>query len=434
MQVKVDKKGAIGRVLQIAVPAERLESEIKTRLQRMAKNAKIPGFRPGKAPFSVIESKYRADAEEDVVGNVVESSLREALESKELRMAVQPDLNIQPYDKEKGLSYTATFDIHPELKKLDLAGIKVKVPIADVSDADIDRTIETMRKQHVTWQDTDKKLATGDRLMMDFVGSLDGEEFEGGAAQDFALIAGEGQMLEDFEKGVVGMKAGDQKAIKVKFPKDYGVETLAGKTADFAITAKSVSESTLPAVDDEFAKLFGVDDGGVESLRSEVKNNLARELKTKLRSVTKERVFEAILGQNKIELPGKMVEQEIDSLIERQNSYAKEMAGGAALPELPEPDREAQRVEAERRVALGLIMMELVHEKNIKVDGERVRARVEEMSTGYERSEEFVNWYYGDKQRLAQVESIVLEEQVVEYLIESAKTTEEKVDLDDLMQ
>ena len=177
-----------------------------------------------------------------------------------------------------------------------------------------------------------------------------------------------------------------------------------------------------------------MDDGGVESLRSEVKNNLARELKTKLRSVTKERVFEAILGQNKIELPGKMVEQEIDSLIERQNSYAKEMAGGAALPELPEPDREAQRVEAERRVALGLIMMELVHEKNIKVDGERVRARVEEMSTGYERSEEFVNWYYGDKQRLAQVESIVLEEQVVEYLIESAKTTEEKVDLDDLMQ
>ena len=396
-----------------------------------AKNAKIPGFRPGKAPFSVIESKYRADAVEDVVGNVVESSLREALESKELRMAVQPDLDIQPYDKEKGLSYTATFDIHPELKKLDLAGVKVKVPTADVSDADIDRAIETMRKQHVNWEDTDKKLATGDRLIMDFVGSIDAEEFEGGAAQDFALILGEGQMLEDFEKGVVGMKAGDEKKIKVKFPKDYGVEKLAGKTADFAITAKSVSESVLPAVDDEFAKLFGVDDGGVERLRSEVKNNLARELNTKLRSMTKERVFEAILGKNKVELPGKMVEQEIDSLIERQNSYAKEMAGGVALPA---PDREAQRVEAERRVALGLIMMEMVHEKNIKVDGKRVRARVEEMSSGYEKSEEFVNWYYGDKQRLAQVESIVLEEQVVEHLIESAKITEEKVDLGDLMQ
>ena len=430
MKVKVEKKGAIGRVIKIAVPAERLEGEIKTRLQRMAKNAKIPGFRPGKAPFSVIESKYRADAVEDVVGNVVESSLREALESKELRIAVQPDLDIQPYDKEKGLSYTATFDIHPELKKLDLAGVKVKIPIADISDPDIDRTIETMRKQHVNWEDTDKKLATGDRLIMDFIGSIDGEEFEGGAAQDFALIVGEGQMLEDFEKGVVGMKTGDEKTIKVKFPKDYGVEKLAGNTADFAITAKSVSESVLPTVDDEFAKLFGVDDGGVESLRREVKNNLGRELNTKLRSMTKEKVFEAILGQNKIELPGKMVEQEIDSLIERQNSYAKEMAAGVALPA---PDREAQRVEAERRVALGLIMMELVHEKNIKVDGERVRARVEEMSSGYEQSEEFVNWYYGDKQRLAQVESIVLEEQVVEHLIESAKITEEKVDLGDLM-
>ena len=430
MQVKVEKKGAIGRVMNITVPADRLEGEIKSRLQGMIKNVKIPGFRPGKAPFAVVEAKYRADIVEEVSGNIVESSLREALESKELRMAVQPELDIQPYDNEVGLTYTASFDVHPQIKKLDLAGVKLKVPAADIGETDIDKTIETMRKQHIEWQEVSKELAVGDRLIMDFVGSLDGEEFEGGTAEDFTLVAGEGQLLEDFEKGVVGMKAGDKKTIKVKFPKDYGAENLAGKKAEFAIIAKSVSESKLPKIDDEFAKLFGVTEGGIAGLRNEVKNNLDREMSTKLRTITKEKVFEAIHAQNKIELPGKMVEQEIDSLIERQSDYAKNMAGGV---DLPAPDRESQREEAERRVALGLIMMELVHEKNIKVDGERVRARVEEMSSGYEKPEEFVNWYYADKQRLSQVESVILEEQVVENLIESAKTSEEKVGFDELM-
>jgi trigger factor len=430
MQVKLEKKGSIGRVLNITVPAERLEGEIKTRLQGMVKNVKIPGFRPGKAPLAVVESKYRADIVEEVSGNIVESSLREALESKELRMAVQPDLDIQPYSKETGLTYTASFDVHPEIKKLDLAGVKLKVPATDVGEADIDKTVETMRKQHIEWEEVSKDLAVGDRLIMDFVGSLDGEEFEGGSAEDFTLVAGEGQLLEDFEKGVIGMKPGDQKTIKVKFPKDYGAENLAGKKADFAITAKSVSKSKLPKVDDEFAKLFGITNGGIAALRSEVKNNLDRELSTKLRAMTKGKVFEAILAQNKIELPGKMVEQEIDSLVERQADYAKNMSGGL---DLPPPDRDAQREEAERRVALGLIMMELVHEKNIKVDAERVRARVEEMSSGYEKPDEFINWYYADKQRLSQVESVVLEEQVVEHLLEGAKTTEEKIAFDEIM-
>jgi trigger factor len=430
MQVKLEKNGAIGRVLNITVPAERLEDEIKTRLQGMVKNVKIPGFRPGKAPLAVVESKYRADIVEEVSGNIVESSLREALESKDLRMAVQPDLDIRPYSKETGLTYKASFDVHPEIKKLDLSGVKLKVPVTDVGEADIDKTVETMRKQHIEWQEVSKELAVGDRLIMDFVGSLDGEEFEGGSAEDFTLVAGEGQLLEDFEKGVIGMKPGDQKTIKVKFPKDYGAENLAGKKADFAIVAKSVSKSKLPKVDDEFAKLFGITDGGIAALRNEVKNNLDRELNTKLRAMTKEKVFEAILSQNKIELPGKMVEQEIDSLVQRQAEYAKNMSGGL---DLPPPDRDSQREEAERRVALGLIMMELVHEKNIKVDAERVRARVEEMSSGYEKPDEFINWYYADKQRLSQVESVVLEEQVVENLVEGAKITEEKIAFDKVM-
>ena len=201
MQVKLEKNGAIGRVLNITVPAERLEDEIKTRLQGMVKNVKIPGFRPGKAPLAVVESKYRADIVEEVSGNIVESSLREALESKDLRMAVQPDLDIQPYSKETGLTYKASFDVHPEIKKLDLSGVKLKVPVTDVGEADIDKTVETMRKQHIEWQEVSKELAVGDRLIMDFVGSLDGEEFEGGSAEDFTLVAGEGQLLEDFEKG-----------------------------------------------------------------------------------------------------------------------------------------------------------------------------------------------------------------------------------------
>ena len=297
MSTSVEKVSSIGRKISVAVPADQVESAIQGRLKQLSKRVKIQGFRPGKVPMKIVEQQYRGTAINDVLPELIEGSLQKALIEADVVPAVQPDVIPNALEKGQDFTFTATFDVYPEFGKLDLDGIKVKKPVSEVQDADVDRVIENMRKQQLTWKDIKRKSKKGDRATIDFVGSIDGEEFDGGKAQDHAFVIGEGQMLADFEDGVKGMKAGDEGDINVTFPDDYN-EDLGGKTAVFKITVKSIAESELPEVNEDFVKSFGIEGGKVEDLRAEVQSNLETNLESQLSTMIRQRAFDALLEQN----------------------------------------------------------------------------------------------------------------------------------------
>jgi trigger factor len=430
MQVSVEKTGVIARKMTVSVPAERMEEEILTRLKNISHTVRIPGFRPGKAPLKVVDSRYRREVTDEVAGGMIDSSFREAVEKEDLKLAAQPDITPQPVGKGEPLEYTADFDIFPEFGKLDLKGVSIKIPECEIGGEDIDKTIETMRKQKISWEDNDKEADIDDRVLIDFVGTIDGEPFDGGSGTDFAVVIGAGQLLPEFESGLVGAGAGDDIEIDTPFPENYHNEELAGKAAVFAITVKQVQVAKLPEVDEEFAREFGIADGDVSKVREEVAGNLEREVESRVRSLTRARAFTALLEANQTDLPRKMVHEEVHRLMEEQKMHLKQQG---VDPNLAQLDHSQFEPEAKRRVGLGLIMMALIDRDGIRVDADRVRARIESMASGYEKPEEFIAWYYGDKQRLGQIESVILEEQVVETLVESADSSSESLGLDELL-
>ena len=416
--------------MTVEVPAEQLEDKILARLKNMGKTVRIPGFRPGRAPLKVVDSRYRAQVTDEVATGLIQESFREAVEQEGFKLAAQPDITPGPINKGEPLGYTADFDVFPEFTKLDLSGIKIQIPECQVGDADIDRTIETMRKQKVSWEDADKEAGIDDRVIIDFTGTIEGEPFEGGTAEDFAVEIGSGQLLPEFESGLVGVGAGDQKDIDTPFPDDYHNEDLAGKHAVFAIVVKQVQVPVLPEVDEKFAREFGIEDGDISKVRDEVSQNLEREAEKRVRSLIRARAFSALLEANQTDLPRKMVHEEINRLMEDQKMQLRQQG---VVPNLAQLEHSQFEPEAKRRVGLGLIMMALIDRDSIRVDADRVRERVESMASGYEKPDEFVAWYYGDKQRLGQIESVVLEEQVVETLVESAKTATEVLGFEELL-
>ena len=416
--------------MTVEVPAEQLEDKILARLKNMGKTVRIPGFRPGRAPLKVVDSRYRAQVTDEVATGLIQESFREAVEQEGFKLAAQPDITPGPINKGEPLGYTADFDVFPEFTKLDLSGIKIQIPECQVGDADIDRTIETMRKQKVSWEDADKEAGIDDRVIIDFTGTIEGEPFEGGTAEDFAVEIGSGQLLPEFESGLVGVGAGDQKDIDTPFPDDYHNEDLAGKHAVFAIVVKQVQVPVLPEVDEKFAREFGIEDGDISKVRDEVSQNLEREAEKRVRSLIHARAFSALLEANQTDLPRKMVHEEINRLMEDQKMQLRQQG---VVPNLAQLEHSQFEPEAKRRVGLGLIMMALIDRDSIRVDADRVRERVESMASGYEKPDEFVAWYYGDKQRLGQIESVVLEEQVVETLVESAKTATEVLGFEELL-
>ncbi len=433
MQASVEKTSAIGRKISVVVPAEKVESAVQKRLKQLSKRVKIQGFRPGKVPMKIVEQQYRGTATSDVLGEVIQSSLAEALEAEKIVPAVQPDVAPEQLEKGKDFKYTATFDVYPQFDKLDLEGVKINKPESEVSEEDIDRVIDNMRKQQLEWVERKRKSKKGDRVIVDFLGTVDGEEFAGGKAEDYAIVLGEGQMLPDFEKGIKGMKGGESKEVEVVFPEDYS-EDLGGKTAIFKIDAKSVSEAKLPEVDEEFAKSFGVESGEVSALRDEVKSNLETNLENQLSSTIRQRTFDALLDQNETEIPEKMVREEAGRMVEEQkNQMIQQGIDPKLLENFPAPEFETLKPQAERRVALGLLMMEVISKEQLKPDESRVDARIEKMASSYEDPSEFVNYYKSNQQALAQVQSLVLEEQVVDLLLEKAEVTVEKVDASELL-
>lgn len=429
MQASVEKTSAIGRKLSVVVAADKIETAVQGRLKQLSKRVKIQGFRPGKVPMKIVEQQYRGTATNDVLGDLIQSSLQEALEGQGVVPAVQPDIVPEAQmEKGKDFVYTASFDVYPEFKKLNLDGVKIIKPESDVTDADIDKVVDNMRKQQLTWKELKRKSKKGDRVLLDFVGTIDGEEFEGGKSEDYPMILGENQMLPDFEKGVKGMKAGESKDIDVTFPDDYNGE-LGGKTAVFKIDAKTVSEPVLPEIDEDFIKNFGIESGDEAELRAEVKTNLETNLETQLSSTLRQRAFDALLEQNETEMPLKMVQEEAGRMVQEQkNQMLQQGIDAKMLENFPDPEFDVLKPQAEKRVALGLLMMEIIRKEDIKPDEARVNDRIEKMASSYEDPSQFVEYYKSNQQALAQVQSIVLEEQVVDFLIEKADVEVENVE------
>jgi len=433
MQTSVEKIGSIGRELSVVVPAEQIESAVQDRLKKLSKQVKVQGFRPGKVPMKIVDQQYRGTATNDVLTELIQTSLEQALSKEEMIPAARPDIIPQSLEKGKDFTYVAKFDVYPEFEKLDLDGVEIIKPESEVLDEDVDKVIENMRKQQITWKEVKRKSKKEDRIIIDFAGSVDGEAFEGGSSQDYPVVIGQGQMLPDFEKGVTGMKAGDSKEIEVNFPDDYQ-EDMAGKKAIFKIDAKSVSEAVLPEIDKDFVESFGIASGEVDELMAEVRKNLETNLTSALTSTLRQNTFDALLEQNDVELPLKMVQEEAGRIMEQEkNQMVQQGLDPKLLEKMPEPDFEVMRPQAEKRVELGLAIMEIVRKNDIKPDEKRVKERVETMASSYEDPTEFVNYYMQNQQALAQVQSIVLEEQVVDFLIEGANVKVEKKPASELL-
>ena len=427
MQASVENTSAIGRKMSVVVPADQIETAVQAKLKQLSKRVKIQGFRPGKVPMKIVEQQYRGSATNDVLGDLIQTSMQEALAENKIVPAVQPDITPTPMEDGKDFSYVATFDVYPEFEKLDLDGVKIQKPESEVIDADIDRVIENMRSQQITWNDVKRKSKKGDRVIVDFTGTVDGVEFDGGKAQDHPIVLGEGQMLPDFEKGITGMKAGETKDIDVTFPEDYN-EELGGKSAVFKIEAKTVSASELPEVNEEFIKTFGIESGDEAELRAEVKSNLETNLESQLSSTLRQRAFDALLEQNETEMPLKMVQEEAQRMMQEQkNQMIQQGIDPKLLENFPDPEFEVLKPQAEKRVALGLLMMEIIRKEELKPDEKRVNERIEKMASSYQDPTEFIQYYKTNEQALAQVQSLVLEEQVVDLLLEKADVEAEKV-------
>jgi trigger factor len=429
MRIAVETTGELGRKVTVAIPADQVEQEIANRLKRLSRTVKMPGFRPGRVPLKIIEAKYGPQVLQEVAGQLIESSLRDALTQEGLHPAGGPEIEPKSLNRGSDLEYVASFDVFPEIKKLDLQGVSVERPVYEVTDADVDKTVASMRKQRVEWRAVERSAEKGDRVRIDFHGTVDGEPFPGNEAKDYPVVLGEANVLEDFSQGLYGVETGTGKTITVHFPEEYQGKEVAGKQVDFQIEVLDVCEPVLPEVNEEFAKSFGITDGSVEKMRREVRDNLTSQGEEQVAQIVRGRVMQALIDANHIDLPGQLVRQEVQRMLEADRSMREHQ--GVSVAE--EPDPAQFESEARRRVALGLIVYEVVNANNLKPDKKQVRARIEKMAASYEDPQAFVQWYYGDRKRLEQVESAVLEEQVVETLLATASVKDQPSSFDGLM-
>lgn len=429
MQVSVEATGGLERRITVQVPAERIEKEIGDRLKSLTRTARVAGFRPGKVPFKVIERKYGAQVRQEVLGEVVQSSFYEAVAQEKLRPAGGPKIEASKIEPGQNLEYSATFEVYPEIRLASLEGVSIERPVAEVTDEDVERVINTLRKQRVTWNEVDRPAQNEDRLIIDFEGLIDGAPFPGGTGKQVALVLGSGSFIPGFEEQLSGVRAGEQRTFDVQFPDDHPAKEVAGKQVRFQVNVSSVSEPQLPEVDEAFAKSFGISDGSVQSLRAEVRQNMQRELDQTIRAKVKQQVMDALLEKNKIELPSVLVEQEIDRLIAQAQEQFRDPARRQNLS-LPRSLFEEQ---ARRRVALGLLLGEVIKANDIKLDQARVRQTVEGLASTYENPEEVVNWYYSNRNLLSGIEALVLEDQVVDLLLQQMNVVDTPTDFAALM-
>lgn len=428
MQVSVESTSALERRLTIGVPAERIETEVNKRLQQTARRAKVPGFRPGKVPMSVIRQRYEESARQEALGDLIQASFYEAVLEQKLKPAGAPSVEPKVFEKGKDLEYVATFEVYPEFEVVGLEGIAVERLQAEVAESDVHNMLEILRKQNIRYQQVEREAQNGDQLNIDFVGKIDGEAFAGGSAKGTSLVLGSGRMIEGFEAGLVGVKAGEERVLSLTFPEDYQNLDLAGKAAEFTVTVNAVSEAELPELNAEFFALFGISEPSLEAFRAEVGKNMDRELRQSIKSKVKTQVMDGLLAANPIEVPKALIENEVNRL----RVQAVQQFGGNIKPEqLPANLFQEQ---ARRRVALGLIVAEMVKQFEIKPDESKVKAMIEEIASAYQEPEQVVAWYYGNEQQLGEVRSVVLEEQVVDTVLQKASVTDKTVSYEEAVK
>lgn len=428
LDISVESSEGLKRQITVRVPSAEIDREVDKRLKSVGKTAKLKGFRPGKVPAKVVRKRYGGQVRQEVVGDIIRTSFSHAVTQKQMQPAGNPSIEPLPGGDEAHFSYRATFEVFPEVSFSDLTKLEYQTPAVEIGDADVDKMIERLRKQKGTWNAVERKAEDGDRVTVSFVGKVGKEPFEGGEGKDVKVVIGSGQVIDDFDKALHGLAAGDEKAAKVKFPKDYGAENLAGKKATFDISVSKVDELVLPEVDDEFIAEFGVKEGGVEAFKADVRKNMQRELDERLRGTSKNNVLDALHDAHPVQLPEALVGQEMHSL---QHDAMRRMG---IQDHAQAPAAENFRPAAEKRVRLSLLVQELIAQEKLEIDRERVEARVQELASPYESPEEAAQLYRSNREMMSQIESSVLEDQVVELLIERGQSKTQKLSFDEFMQ
>jgi trigger factor len=425
MQIEVTANG-LERRLSIAVPAERYDQEIETRLKSLSRKVRVDGFRAGKVPFKVVERRWGGSVRQEVRNDLVQSSFYEAISQEKLRPAGTPHFELQPDVPGSGLRFTATFEIYPEFELQVPVNMKVEKPTAEITEDDIDKMVETLRRQRRSWEPVSRAAQQGDRVVLDFKGNLDGEEFPGNTAKDYTVVLGAGTLIANFEEKLVGLKAGQESGFDIEFPKDYQAQSLAGKQVHFDVTVHEVAGARLPDLDENFFKSFGVQSGGIPAFREEVKATMRREVEQAIKDRVKLQVMDALVAANPIQLPKALIDEETARIKE----HPGELGPGA---QFSDEENKAVEERARRRVALGLIIAEVVKKNQFKAAPDKVRAAVDAVAATYEHPEEVVKWYYARRDRLGNVEALVLEDQAVEWLLQQGVITERPTPFQELV-
>ena len=433
MAVTVETLEKLERKITLSLPLSSIQTEVDSRLKRLARTVKMDGFRPGKVPMKVVADRYGYSVQYEVLNDKVGEAFASAASEAELRVAGQPRITEKEGAPEGEMTFDAVFEVFPEVKIAELADAEIEKFSAEVTDDAIDKTIDILRKQRRTFaqRPQDGAAQDSDRVTVDFEGKLDGEPFEGGSAEDFQFLVGEGQMLKEFEEAVRGMKVGESKTFPLAFPEDYHGKDVAGKTADFMVTLKKLEAANMPEVNDALAKSLGIADGTVDGLRADIKKNLEREVKFRVLARNKQAVMDALLTKAELDLPNASVQSEIERLMEAARADLKQR--GVKDADKAEIPADIFRPQAERRVRLGLVVAELVRSNELHAKPEQLKAHIDELAASYEKPEDVVRWYFGDRQRLGEVEAVVVENNVVDFVLGKAKVTDKALTFDELM-
>ncbi|HYE35728.1 trigger factor [Methylocaldum sp.] len=430
MQVSVETTSELSRKMTVQVPEEKIQEKIASRLRSLANEVKIDGFRPGKVPQGLVKKRYGQQVREEVLSDLIQSSFYEAVREEKLKPAGMPQITARRVDEGNGLEYEASFEVMPEFVLMPLETLEVRRFVSEVNEQDLDAMIERLREQRKTWQEVGRAAAVGDRVTISFEGKIGEESFTDGKVENLAVVLGANQMIPGFEDKLAGATAGSTLDFELSFPADYPNQKLAGNAAQFAVEMLKVEEGVLPEVDAEFAKSYGIEDGGVEAFRNDIRANMEREMKRALQTRTKTSVMDALFTKNTIALPNALIQDELEHLLTPYREAAQKRRQNldqAKLKEQLEPL-------ARRRVALALILGKVIETNNLVADQKRVRSTIEDLAMSYENTEEVVRWYYAERERLREVENVVMEDQVVDLVLEKAKATEEKVAFQELMQ
>lgn len=429
MEVSLETLAGLDRRLLIQLPAESVDVDFEQRVAEMAKKAKIPGFRPGKVPINEIKRRHGKALRMEIINDVMQKSFFEAVSQQNLMPAGYPKFNVLNDEAKKGLEFSAEFEVYPEIKVQDFGTLNIEKPVVEITEADVDYVIESVREQHKEWEELARAARSGDQVIIDYAGKIGGETFDGGSAEEVSLVLGSGQMIDGFEQGIEGAAVGETRILQLKFPDQYHGENVAGKEVEFTITVKKVLGKKLPEVNESFVEKLGVQ-GGLSCFRDEVRKNMTHEKEQAEKRNIKEQIFKGLVEQNKIELPKVLVKNEVRRL---QQRMFQQFGGGQQFnPSLLPEDLFIER--AQESAAVSLIISAIVKENNLKADGDKVRAMIDDLASRYDRPEQVVNWYYNNNEKLAEIESVVLEEAVIAHILETASVSNKEVNYKDLFK